>query len=39
MLSTDLPASIDDTIARLAALDYLADRPLATVVSLLLPPP
>ena len=33
---TDLPASIDDTIARLAALDYLADRPLATVVYLAL---
>ena len=35
-MSTDLPASIDDTIARLAALDYLADRPLATVVYLAL---
>jgi hypothetical protein len=31
-----LPASIDDTIVRLAALDYLADRQLATCVYLAL---
>ena len=34
--ATALPASIDDTIARLAALDYVADRPLATCVYLAL---
>ena len=33
---TALPASIDDTIVRLAALDYLADRQLATCVYLAL---
>ena len=33
---TALPTSIDDTIARLAALDYVADRPLATCVYLAL---
>ncbi len=33
-MSTDLPASIDDTLFQLGALDYLADRPLATVVYL-----
>ena len=33
---TGLPASIDDTIVRLAALDYLADRQLATCVYLAL---
>ncbi len=31
-----LPASIDDTLARLAALDYVADRQLATCVYLAL---
>ena len=34
--ATAPPASIDDTIARLAALDYVADRPLATCVYLAL---
>ena len=33
---TGLPASIDDTIVRLAGLDYLADRQLATCVYLAL---
>ncbi len=33
---TALPVSIDDTIVRLAALDYLADRQLATCVYLAL---
>jgi MoxR-like ATPase len=33
---TALPASIDDTVARLAALDYIADRQLATCVYLAL---
>lgn len=33
---TALPASIDDTIVRLAGLDYLADRQLATCVYLAL---
>jgi MoxR-like ATPase len=33
---TALPASIDDTISRLAALDYVADRQLATCVYLAL---
>ena len=32
--STALPTGIDDTIARLAALDYVADRALATCVYL-----
>ena len=31
-----LPTSIDDTLARLAALDYVADRQLATCVYLAL---
>ena len=35
-MSLDLPASIDDTIARLGAFDYLADRSLATVTYLAL---
>ncbi len=33
---TTLPGSIDDTLARLAALDYVADRQLATCVYLAL---
>jgi len=33
---TSLPSSIDDTLARLAALDYVADRQLATSVFLAL---
>jgi MoxR-like ATPase len=33
---TSLPSSIDDTLARLAALDYVADRQLATCVFLAL---
>ena len=33
---TALPTSIDDTVARLAAHDYLADRQLATCVYLAL---
>jgi len=33
---TGLPASIDDTQARLLALDYVADRPLATTLFLAL---
>jgi len=33
-VTTALPTSIDDTIARLAALDYMADRALATCVYL-----
>ncbi len=36
MSDTALPTSIDDTIARLAALDYVADRQLATGVYLAL---
>ena len=36
MSDQDLPASIDDTINRLAALDYIADRQLATCVYLAL---
>lgn len=36
MQATPLPASIDETEARLAALDYVPDRPLATVVFLAL---
>ena len=34
--NTALPTSIDDTISRLAGLDYLADRPLGTCVFLAL---
>ena len=34
MSDPTLPTSIDDTIARLAALDYIADRQLATCVYL-----
>jgi MoxR-like ATPase len=33
---TALPTSIDDTLARLSALDYVADRQLATCVYLAL---
>lgn len=36
MSDTTLPTSIDDTLARLAALDYVADRELATCVYLAL---
>ena len=36
MPDTALPSSIDDTLARLAALDYVADRQLATCVFLAL---
>lgn len=36
MSDTALPTSIDDTLARLAALDYVADRELATCVYLAL---
>ena len=36
MPDTSLPSSIDDTLARLAALDYVADRQLATCVFLAL---
>ncbi len=36
LADTALPTSIDDTLARLAALDYLADRQLATCVYLAL---
>lgn len=36
MSDQSLPTSIDDTIARLAALDYIADRQLATCVYLAL---
>ncbi len=36
MSDTALPTSIDDTLARLAALDYVADRQLATCVYLAL---
>ena len=36
MADTALPTSIDDTLARLAALDYVADRQLATCVYLAL---
>ena len=36
MPDTSLPSSIDDTLARLAALDYVADRQLATSVFLAL---
>ena len=36
MSDTDLPTSIDHTLARLAALDYVADRQLATCVYLAL---
>ncbi len=36
MSDTALPTSIDDTVARLAALDYVADRQLATCVYLAL---
>ena len=36
MSDPTLPTSIDDTIARLAALDYIADRQLATCVYLAL---
>ncbi len=36
MSDTALPTSIDDTLARLAALDYMADRQLATGVYLAL---
>ena len=36
MSDTALPTSIDQTITRLAALDYVADRPLATCVYLAL---
>ncbi len=36
MSDTALPTSIDDTISRLAALDYVADRQLATCVYLAL---
>ena len=35
-VATALPTSIDDTMARLAGLDYLAGRPLATCVYLAL---
>jgi MoxR-like ATPase len=34
--STELPTSIDDTVARLTALDYVPDRELATTVFLAL---
>ena len=33
---TELPSSIDDTLERLAALDYVSDRELATCVYLAL---
>jgi MoxR-like ATPase len=36
MASTDLPTSIDDTVARLTALDYVPSRELATTVYLAL---
>ena len=36
MSAPDLPTSIDDTLARLEALDYVADRSLATCVFLAL---
>ena len=36
MSDTALPTSIDDTLARLSALDYVADRQLATCVYLAL---
>lgn len=36
MSDTTLPTSIDDTLARLASLDYVADRELATCVYLAL---
>lgn len=36
MASTDLPASIDDTVARLTALDYVPSRELATTTFLAL---
>lgn len=35
-MSTDLPASIDETAARLLAHDYVADRPLTTALFLAL---